>query len=44
MDTDFSKITPCGGNCSDCKHFIDSDCLGEWNSGGVEKQKRLADE
>ncbi|MDE6725509.1 MAG: DUF3795 domain-containing protein [Ruminiclostridium sp.] len=25
---DFSKITPCGGNCTDCGHFISGECKG----------------
>lgn len=90
MSTDFSQITPCGGNCSGCRHFTDGDCKGclsnggicismwkkgceifkccekhgvkfcglckefpcewigsklsEWNSGGIERQKMLAEE
>lgn len=90
MGTDFSKITPCGGDCSGCKHFTGGECegclanggvcvsmwengcgifkccerhgvkfcglcsefpckwitekLGEWDSSGIEKQKRLAEE
>lgn len=90
MGTDFSKITPCGWDCSECKHFMTGECkgclsnggicvsmwengcgifkccekhrvkfcglceefpcewienkLGEWDSGGIEKQKKLAEE
>lgn len=28
MSIDFSKITPCGGNCTDCKYFVDGECKG----------------
>lgn len=28
MTTDFSKITPCGGDCSSCEHFISGECKG----------------
>ncbi len=32
--TDFSKITPCGGNCSECNHFNNNECEGCVKSGG----------
>lgn len=90
MCTDFSKITPCGGNCPSCGHFKNGECkgclanggicvsmwekeceifkccekhsakfcglcenfpcewivgkLGEWDSGGIERQKKPAEE
>ena len=28
MSMDLSKITPCGGNCTDCQHFISGECKG----------------
>lgn len=34
MRTDFSKITPCGGDCSGCAHFISGECMGCLNTGG----------
>ena len=30
----FSEITPCGGNCGGCKHFISGDCIGCLKNGG----------
>ncbi|MDE7302050.1 MAG: DUF3795 domain-containing protein [Oscillospiraceae bacterium] len=33
MDTDFSTVTPCGGNCGDCKHF-GAECEGCFANGG----------
>lgn len=32
--TDFSKITPCGGNCETCGFFHDGGCTGCRESGG----------
>lgn len=34
VHTDFSKITPCGGDCSKCKYFIDGICEGCLQNGG----------
>lgn len=34
MDIDFSKITPCGGDCRDCKHFKSGVCEGCLKNGG----------
>lgn len=34
MRTDFSKITPCGGNCTGCDYYKKGDCLGCIKNGG----------
>lgn len=34
MDTDFSKITPCGGDCEQCGFFHDGGCKGCRDNGG----------
>ena len=31
---DFSKVTPCGGCCSDCEHFKNSECRSCIATGG----------
>lgn len=28
MEYNFDTITPCGGDCSDCEHFLGKECLG----------------
>ena len=28
MNFDFDKITPCGGDCTGCRHFLDKECEG----------------
>lgn len=28
MNFDFDKITPCSGDCSGCRHFLDKECEG----------------
>ena len=33
METEFSTVTPCGGNCGDCKHF-GTECEGCLANGG----------
>lgn len=35
MGTDFSKITPCGGDCSGCGHFTAGECKGCLSNGGI---------
>lgn len=35
MGTDFSKITPCGGDCSVCGHFTAGECEGCLSNGGI---------
>lgn len=35
MGTDFSKITPCGGDCSGCVHFTAGECKGCLSNGGI---------
>lgn len=35
MSTDFSQITPCGGNCSGCKYFIEGNCEGCLTTKGI---------
>lgn len=34
MNTDFSKITPCGGDCQQCGFFHDGGCAGCRENGG----------
>lgn len=33
-DIDFSKVTYCGGDCSECKHYIEKACEGCVKTGG----------
>lgn len=33
-NTDFGKITPCGGDCSGCAHFLRGECEGCLNNNG----------
>jgi len=34
MEFDFDKITPCGGDCSDCQYFLSKECEGCLKTGG----------
>ncbi len=34
MNTDLSKITPCGGSCETCGFFHDGGCVGCRENGG----------
>lgn len=34
MKRDFEKITPCGGDCSDCEHLLNNECEGCLKNGG----------
>lgn len=34
LHTDFSRITPCGGNCSECEKLTSGKCAGCLKSGG----------
>ena len=34
MNTDFDRITPCGGDCTTCVHFINGECIGCLRNGG----------
>ncbi len=33
--TDFSRITPCGGDCRDCEHYDQKRCKGCLENGGT---------
>lgn len=32
--TDFSNITPCGGDCTSCAHYKNDECTGCIKNGG----------
>lgn len=32
--TEFDNITPCGGSCTGCSHYIKGDCKGCRENGG----------
>lgn len=32
--TDFNNITPCGGNCIGCVHYLSCECKGCRSNGG----------
>ncbi|MBP3414287.1 MAG: DUF3795 domain-containing protein [Clostridia bacterium] len=34
MSFDFEKITPCGGNCSDCEKLLTGECKGCLSTDG----------
>ena len=35
METDFSQVTPCGGSCTGCEHYVYKKCEGCLVTKGV---------